>query len=126
MIPPHQDPVDYDPNEPNRMMVPVSAMVGSFRFDGMLRMSTQSNLFTFLEVIKEVLHIAVRCESIPAAEAFHGSFAHTLYPGPERYSAVCLRGGFKELILWDILIYLPLERTRRTRAQTGLLRMRSR
>jgi hypothetical protein len=54
MIPPHQDPVDYDPNEPNRMMVPVSAMVASFRFDGLLRMSTQSSLFTFLEVIKEV------------------------------------------------------------------------
>jgi hypothetical protein len=54
MIPPHQDPVDYDPNEPNRKMVPVSALVGSFRFDGLLRSSTQSSLFTFLEVIKEV------------------------------------------------------------------------
>jgi hypothetical protein len=27
--------------------------VGSFRFDGLLRMSTQSSLYTFLEVIKE-------------------------------------------------------------------------
>ena len=53
MIPPHQDPVDYDPNEPNRKMVQVSALVGSFRFDGLLRMSTQSSLYTFLEVIKE-------------------------------------------------------------------------
>jgi hypothetical protein len=54
MIPPHQDAVDYDLDEPNRKMVPVSALVGSFRFDGLLRMSTQSSLFTFLEVIKEV------------------------------------------------------------------------
>jgi hypothetical protein len=54
MLPPHQDPLDYDPNEPNRKMIPVSALVGSFRFDGLLRMSTQSSLFTFLEVIKEV------------------------------------------------------------------------
>lgn len=54
MLPPHQDPVDYDPNEPNRKMVPVSTMVGAFRFDGLLRMSTQSSLYTFLEVIKEV------------------------------------------------------------------------
>jgi hypothetical protein len=54
MLPPHQDPPDYDPNEPNRKMVPVTALVGSFRFDGLLRMSTQSNLYNFLEVIKEV------------------------------------------------------------------------
>jgi hypothetical protein len=53
MIPPHHDPVDYDPNEPNRKMIPVSVLVGSFRFDGLLRMSTQSSIFTFLEVIKE-------------------------------------------------------------------------
>jgi hypothetical protein len=54
MLPPQQDPVDYDPNEPNRKMVPVTALVGSFRFDGLLRMSTQSSLHNFLEVIKEV------------------------------------------------------------------------
>jgi len=54
MLPPHQDPPDYDPDEPNRKMVPVTALVGSFRFEGLLRMSTQSSLHNFLEVIKEV------------------------------------------------------------------------
>jgi hypothetical protein len=54
MLPPQQDPLDYEPNEPNRKMIPVTALVGSFRFDGLLRMSTQSNLHNFLEVIKEV------------------------------------------------------------------------
>lgn len=53
MLPPLQDPPDYDPNEPNRMMVPVTALAGAFRFDGLLRMSTQSDLHNFLEVIKE-------------------------------------------------------------------------
>jgi hypothetical protein len=54
MLPPHQDPLDFEPDEPNRKMIPVTALVGSFRFDGLLRMSTQSNLHNFLEVIKEV------------------------------------------------------------------------
>lgn len=51
--PPLQDPLDYDPNEPMRKMEPVTALVGSFRFDGYLRMSTQTNLERFLEVSKE-------------------------------------------------------------------------
>jgi len=51
--PPLQDPLDYDPNEPMRKMEPVTALVGNFRFDGYLRMSTQTNLERFLEVAKE-------------------------------------------------------------------------
>jgi hypothetical protein len=52
--PPAQDALDYDPNEPMRQMLPVSALIGSFRFDGVLRMSTQTNLNRFLDVAKEV------------------------------------------------------------------------
>lgn len=51
--PPAQDPLDYDPNEPNRKMEPVSATIGHFRFDGNIRMSSQTNLERFLDVSKE-------------------------------------------------------------------------
>lgn len=52
--PPACDPLDYEPNEPMRKMEPVTALVGPFRFDGSVRMSTQTNLGSYLEVVKEV------------------------------------------------------------------------
>ena len=51
--PPEHDPLDYDPNEPMRKMEPVTALIGSFRFDGNIRMSNQTNLERFLDVAKE-------------------------------------------------------------------------
>lgn len=53
IMPPARDPVDYDPDEPNRRMEPVTCLLGSFRFDGCLRMSTATNLARFLDVSKE-------------------------------------------------------------------------
>lgn len=54
LIPPAQDPLDYDPSEPNRKMEPVTALVGSFRLDGSIRIASISNLARFLEVTKEM------------------------------------------------------------------------
>lgn len=51
--PPAQDPLDFDPNEPNRKLEPVTAMVGPFRFDGFVRLSTMTNLPRYLDVNKE-------------------------------------------------------------------------
>lgn len=53
LVPPAKDPPDYDPTEPNRYMQPVSLLVGSFRVDGCLRLSTHSNVGKFLEVTHE-------------------------------------------------------------------------
>jgi hypothetical protein len=53
MLPPHQDPPDYDPNEPNRVLHPVTALIGPYRLDGSLRMSSHSNLEKFLELMTE-------------------------------------------------------------------------
>ncbi len=53
ITPPDHDPVDYDVQELNRKMAPVTAMFGSFRFDGLFRMSTQTDLESFLDVSKE-------------------------------------------------------------------------
>jgi hypothetical protein len=51
--PPASDPLDYEPNEPMRKMEPTTALIGPFRFQGNIRMSTQTNLEKYLDVIKE-------------------------------------------------------------------------
>jgi hypothetical protein len=53
MIPPQQDPLDYDEKEPNRKMEAVSALVGPYRFDGHLRMAVTSSIRKYLEVMSE-------------------------------------------------------------------------
>jgi hypothetical protein len=53
MMPPATDPLDYDPTEANRKLEPVSALVGSFRMDGMMRMAQSANLKKYLEISRE-------------------------------------------------------------------------
>ncbi len=53
LIPPASDPVDYDPTEPNRIMVPVSVLIGSSRINGKMRMTQQSNVQKYLDVTHE-------------------------------------------------------------------------
>lgn len=50
--PPDHDPMDYDETEANRVMEPVTAMVGSFRFEGHFRLSTQTDAVTNLSVVR--------------------------------------------------------------------------
>jgi len=38
LTPPAADPLDYDPNEQNRKLEPITAISGPFRFDGLLRL----------------------------------------------------------------------------------------
>lgn len=38
MTPPNEDPIEHDPSEQNRKMVPITAIAGPFRFDGSWRM----------------------------------------------------------------------------------------
>lgn len=42
LAPPQADPLDYDPAEANRKMIPINALVGSFLFKGHMRVSTQT------------------------------------------------------------------------------------
>jgi hypothetical protein len=68
--PPDRDPLDYDANEPNRKMEPITALVGSFRFDGTVRMSNQTNLQRYLDVTSEsytmIYEVAISQPAIPA------------------------------------------------------------
>jgi hypothetical protein len=53
LVPPAKDPPDYDPSEPNRKMEPSILLVGTFKFNGYLRMATQANLAKYLDVARE-------------------------------------------------------------------------
>jgi hypothetical protein len=53
LLPPAKDPIDFDPTEPNRKMMPVSMMVSNFRVDGHLRLATSGSVGRFLEVVRE-------------------------------------------------------------------------
>lgn len=50
LVPPAHDPLDYDESEVNRVTEPVSALIGTFVFDGHMRLSTQSNIPTAIGI----------------------------------------------------------------------------
>ncbi|MDD2922656.1 MAG: hypothetical protein PHQ36_10265 [Anaerolineales bacterium] len=52
LVPPAQDALDYDASEANRMMQPMDLVVGTFLMKGSIRISTQAELGTSLEVMR--------------------------------------------------------------------------
>jgi hypothetical protein len=53
LTPPASEPVDYDDSEANRKMEPITVLVGPFRFDGHIRISTLTNLQKHLDISRE-------------------------------------------------------------------------
>jgi hypothetical protein len=51
-LPPTDEPLDYDPAEANRMMVDLDVVVGTFIMKGKIRISTQTDTGTSLEVAR--------------------------------------------------------------------------
>lgn len=51
-LPPTEEPLDYEPDEANRMMQDVKVLVGSFVVKGQIRISSQTELATSLEVAR--------------------------------------------------------------------------
>jgi hypothetical protein len=51
-LPPIEEPLDYDPNEANRTMEIVELVVGTFVMKGKIRISTQTEVATSLEVAR--------------------------------------------------------------------------
>lgn len=51
-LPPADEPLDYDPEEANRMMQDVEVLVGAFVMKGKLRISTQTEVVTSLEMAR--------------------------------------------------------------------------
>jgi len=70
LLPPAQDPVDYDPDEPNRHMVSITALLDKFRVDGKIRISQQVNLKKSLEISREeyksIYEANIYCPIMPA------------------------------------------------------------
>ncbi len=50
LAPPNSEPLDYDENEKNRSMEPISVLMGSFTLKGNIRISNASTIGTSLEV----------------------------------------------------------------------------
>ncbi len=54
LAPPAADPVDYDANEANRIMADAHLLVGTFTLKGKIRISTQTDFATSIEVGRAV------------------------------------------------------------------------
>ena len=52
LVPPAQDPMDYDTSDVNRVMQPLELVVGTFLLKGRIRVSSQAELSTSLDVMR--------------------------------------------------------------------------
>ena len=52
LMPPAEAQLDYDPTEPNRIMVPVTAYAGSFHFKASIRIGVQTTIQNLLGITK--------------------------------------------------------------------------
>ncbi len=53
LTPPKADPVEHDPMEQNRKMVPISAVAGHLRFDGNMRMPAHLTLTKQMALLRD-------------------------------------------------------------------------
>jgi hypothetical protein len=53
ILPPTSEPLDYDPSEPNRHMLPVSILFNAFKAEGFIWISTKVDLKKFIELNRE-------------------------------------------------------------------------
>lgn len=51
-LPPTDEQLDYDPNEANRTMEPIDLLVGTFVMKGKIRISTQTEISTSIEMAR--------------------------------------------------------------------------
>ena len=79
LLPPASEPRDYDSAETNRKMVPITVMVGPFRFEGLVRMSTMADLSKYMEISREVYISLYEVEvSLPGMPSLRGVRADTV------------------------------------------------
>ena len=67
------EPMDFDPAEANRKMEPTSVLVGPFRCDASMRISTMLTLAKYVEIFTDVFlslyDAAISCPLMPALRA---------------------------------------------------------
>ena len=92
LMPPFAEGVDYDPGEPNRKMVPVSAFIGYFRFDGSARMAEFTSIDNFLGAAKgdyiTIYDVTMTCQLIPSIKGIKAPMvllrqSHVTFTGDE-------------------------------------------
>ncbi|MBN1665810.1 MAG: hypothetical protein JW862_01930 [Anaerolineales bacterium] len=78
LVPPSSEPLDYDPKEPHRKMVPTIGRVGFFQFDGLTRMSEQTDLPAYLGATKgefaPLYDARMSCPILPAIKGIHADY----------------------------------------------------
>jgi len=74
-IPPTENPLDYADDEKNRVMVPVTALVGTFMFKGKLRISSLSGFGASIELAHSswtsIYEVAVTNPYLPQMQPLH-------------------------------------------------------
>ena len=75
LAPPVTEQLDYDNNETNRVMVPITALPGTFQFKGKLRISTLGTLSTSIELAHSswmsIYDVDVTNHSMPQMQPIH-------------------------------------------------------
>lgn len=78
LTPPAEDPLDYDPTEPNRTMEPVSAFTGPFRLDGLMRVPSRTGLSGYLQITQEIFislyDTDISCPAMPSLGVLRSPF----------------------------------------------------
>jgi hypothetical protein len=75
LAPPANEPLDYEESETNRVLVPVIALSGPFQFKGSVRISTQTELSTSIELAHSswmsIYDVDVTSPSLPQMQPIH-------------------------------------------------------
>ncbi|HTX90876.1 MAG TPA: hypothetical protein VMC09_06630 [Anaerolineales bacterium] len=75
LAPPAADPMDYAQDELNRVMIPVTALVGTFIFKGSLRISSKAGISASIELARSawnsIYDIDVTNPFVPQMQAIH-------------------------------------------------------
>jgi hypothetical protein len=75
LVPPVNEALDYSADEANRMMIPVTALPGTFQFKGYFRISTKASLSTSIELAhsdwSSIYDVDVTNPSMPQMQPIH-------------------------------------------------------
>lgn len=75
LVPPINEAMDYDVDETNRIMVPVTALPGTFQFKGYFRIATKAMLNTSIELAhsdwSSIYDVDVTNPSMPQMQPIH-------------------------------------------------------
>ena len=75
LVPPVSEPLDYAEDEMNRVMVPITALPGTFQFKGYLRISTKASVSTSIELAhsdwSSIYNVDVTNHSMPQMQPIH-------------------------------------------------------